>query len=99
MHVIVAKENTLLGMKLKLAKENTLLGMKLKLAGIIWVQIWPTCTSKDSKRKVIWCLVKEALKRGLTMNDLARKPINQIGGSDKCLIPKFERHRCMSKQG
>lgn len=86
-------------MYVTVTKKNTFLGMKLKLGGIIGAQICPTCTSKGSKCKIIRYLVKKALMRGLALNNLSRKPIDQISDSNKFLIPKFERHRCMSKQG
>jgi hypothetical protein len=43
--------------------------------------------------------MKKTTKRSLTMNDLAWEPIDEIGGCDKCLVSKFERHGGMGKEG
>jgi len=45
-------------MHITIAKEGTLLGTKLKFMFIVWSEIRPTCTAKDTKRGIRGGLIK-----------------------------------------
>jgi len=45
-------------MHITIAKKGTLLGTKLKFMFIVWSEIRPTCTAKDTKRGIRGGLIK-----------------------------------------
>ena len=82
-----------------IAKKNALLRPKLQFLGIIRTQVWLAGAAKGTKGVIIGCLLEQTMKRCLSMYNLARKPVDQISSSDKGLVPKFQGHRGVSKQG
>jgi hypothetical protein len=74
-------------MQVIITKEYTLFGAKLKLALIIWTNIWPTSTTKNSKRAIARLNVKKALKGCAIGDDLAWSVVYKKGGILKETIP------------
>jgi hypothetical protein len=85
-------------MKRTIAKKDTSSRSKSKFAGVIGSKIWPTCTTKYSKRLIIWFFSKEKFSRGAIVDDSTRQNINKICSSQESLIPKFKRHGGISKK-
>jgi hypothetical protein len=65
---------------------------------IIWSQIWPACTPKNAKHRVIWGGMKKTLYRSFVVNNSSRHSIDKIGGGEKSVIPEFKGDMGMSKK-
>jgi hypothetical protein len=76
-----------------------LCGSESKLALVVWTKIRPTCTTKNTKGRVIWFNMEKAMNWSVIVDSSTRKHINEISGSQEGFIPKFKRHMSVSKKG
>jgi hypothetical protein len=81
--------------KIVVAKEDTLSGTEGKFLCVVGAKVRPAGAPKGPKMGVVGFGMEEALKRGILIDNTARKSINQINSSDKGFVPKFERHTGM----
>lgn len=58
----------------------------------------PTCTPKGAERGVVRVLLKQFCERWDSIIDRSRQSIDEISGSEKCLIPEFQWHASMGKE-
>jgi hypothetical protein len=74
-------------------------GLELEFMGIIWSYIGPTCTSKNTKTRVIRSRAKEFMDGCIIGKQFCGGAINKKSGYKEGLIPIFDTHECMGKQG
>lgn len=82
-----------------ITKEGAALRAKGKLFVVVRTEIGPTCTPKSPKKIIVGFLSKKLFNRCKKIKDLTRQTINEKGGCGKSLIPKLQRHQCISKKG
>ena len=85
-------------MKVAISKKSALFGTELKFVLVIGSEVGPTSIPKNPKCGVIGFFMEQSLKRGLKLDNFARKAIDQKGSSNKRLIPKFYGHRGLGKK-
>jgi hypothetical protein len=61
-----------------ITQKNTLFGVKLKLVCVEWTEIGPTSATKSVQANIIGFFLEHDLKRGGKIQDLGRKPIDQV---------------------
>lgn len=81
-----------------ITKKHTLFGSKLKFARVVGSEMEPTCTPKGAERGVVRVLLKQLCERWDSIIDRSRQSIDEISGSEKCLIPEFQWHASMGKE-
>jgi hypothetical protein len=86
-------------MDIAISQEYALFGAKLELVHVEWMKVRPTCTTKGTKTTVVRFFMIEPLKRGGEIKDFGCQSIDEICGSKECIIPIFEWHASMGKQG
>jgi hypothetical protein len=74
-------------------------GTELQLMSIVWMEIGPTRAPEHTKAAIIWCSTEKTVERSIILEELGWCAVNQMGGGKKCLVPKFEWHRSVSKKG
>jgi hypothetical protein len=79
-------------------KKCTLFRPKLKFMAIVGAKIRQTCTSKDSKREIVWFGLKHALNGCLKVDNLAMSTVDKIDSGSEVLILEFQRHRSLGKK-
>jgi hypothetical protein len=65
---------------------------------VVRSKVWPTSTTKDAKRCIVWRFVEKTFHGCFIIYDFARQHVNEIGSGQECFIPKFEWHGCISKK-
>lgn len=69
------------------ANENTLFGLELKLVRLVWMKLGVTCTPKNFEVGIVrWNMKKDFIWRNLWVRNNGH-PINQIDGRIKGLKP------------
>jgi hypothetical protein len=86
-------------MESAITQEFTLLRVKLELVRVERTKVGPICTTKGTKTTIITFFMKETLKRGGEIKDFGWQSIYEICSSKESLIPIFEWHASIGKQG
>jgi hypothetical protein len=68
-----------------------------KLALVVWAKIRPTCTTKNTKERVIWFNMEKAMNWSVIVDSSTRKHSNEVSGSQESFVPKFKRHMGVGK--
>ena len=78
-------------MKRTISEKNTHLGAGLKFPGVIFAKTRPTCTSEDTKKRVVGSDIKEACEWWHIVKSPTRHAIDQITRGEKSFIPVTQR--------
>lgn len=81
-----------------ISKEQTWRRTRFNFMSIIGSQWMITQTTKSLKKEKIRSLTKQLLQRWLMKMNYSRKTINEIYGSEKCIIPELQGQRSMRQK-
>jgi hypothetical protein len=59
----------------------------------------PTSIAKNWKGIIVWCGFKKTFNKSVKIDNFTWQHVDKKSGIKESFIPKFERHRSMSKQG
>lgn len=86
-------------MRITVPEKDTLPRSKLELSSVVGTKVRLACTTKSSAECVIGVMTKKAFIGCVIVDDWRGKPIYEKNNSEKCLVPKFQRHWRMGKKG
>jgi hypothetical protein len=56
---------------------------------IVRMEIWSTCTTKNSKRLVVQFFIEQTLKWGFIAKNFARRSVDEENGHEESIVPIF----------
>jgi hypothetical protein len=59
--------------------------------GVVFAETWPTCASKDAKRRIVWLNLEESEHGRLILKNGCRHTIYKVARRKEGFIPIMER--------